>query len=57
MLNYSFLYRNPNLEFVAAPALAPPEVIMDPETEDRNRKELEEAAGLAMPQDDEDDDL
>ena len=38
------LVGDPNLEFVAAPALAPPEVQMDPALADQYNKELKEAA-------------
>jgi len=34
------LVGDPNLEFVAAPALAPPEVIMDPKMIDQYNDEL-----------------
>jgi len=37
------LVGDPNLEFVAAPALAPPEVTMDPEMIDKYNKELIDA--------------
>merc|ERR1712141_430043 len=49
------LVGDPNLEFVAAPALAPPEVTMDPEMIDKYNKELIDAQNSALP--DEDDDL
>jgi GTP-binding nuclear protein Ran len=49
------LVGDPNLEFVAAPALAPPEVTMDPQMIKNYEKELEVAQNSALP--DEDDDL
>lgn len=49
------LVGDPNLEFVAMPALAPPEVAMDPETAAKYEQELEAAQNTALP--DEDDDI
>jgi GTP-binding nuclear protein Ran len=43
------------LEFVAAPALAPPEVTVDQEVLAQYQKEMEDAAKIDLP--DEDDDL
>jgi len=43
-----------NLEFVAMPALVPPEVKMDPELAQKYEKEMQEAAAMALPDDDED---
>lgn len=50
------LVGDPNLEFVAMPALAPPEVQMDPEWQQKLEHEMEEAIKISLP-DDEDDDL
>lgn len=50
------LIGDPNLEFVAMPALAPPEVTMDPEWQQKLESEMKEAQNVALP-DDEDDDL
>jgi len=47
-------YSNPNLEFVAAPALAPPEVQVDPELMAQYNKELEEAVIHPLPAEDDD---
>ena len=49
------LIGDPNLEFVAMPALAPPEVVMDPALAVRYEHDLEVAQTTALP--DEDDDL
>jgi len=49
------LVGDPNLEFVASPALAPPEVQMDPEDIKKYEQELVIAQNSALP--DEDDDL
>ncbi|KAI0220764.1 GTP-binding nuclear protein gsp1/Ran, partial [Massospora cicadina] len=43
---------DPNLEFVAAPALAPAEVQIDPATLAQYERELNEAASAALPDDD-----
>jgi len=48
------LVGNPNLDFVAAPALAPPEVQVDPELMKKYQAEMEEAAMLPLPEEDED---
>jgi GTP-binding nuclear protein Ran len=48
------LIGDPNLEFVAMPALAPPEVQMDPNMVARYEAEIEEAAKAELPDDDED---
>ncbi|XP_074598482.1 RAN, member RAS oncogene family [Brevipalpus obovatus] len=50
------LIGDPNLEFVAMPALAPPEVTMDPEWQQKLESEMKEAQNVSLP-DDEDDDL
>jgi GTP-binding nuclear protein Ran len=42
------------LEFVASPALAPPEVTIDPQLMDQYKKELELAAAQPLPEEDED---
>lgn len=48
------LIGDPNLEFVAMPALAPPEVQMDPEMAAKYEREVEEAAIAELPDDDDD---
>lgn len=48
------LVGDPNLEFVAMPALAPPEVHMDAELQKKNELELQAAADVALPDDDDD---
>ena len=48
------LIRDPNLEFVTMPALAPPEAVMDPALEAQYKHDLEVAQTTALP-DDEDD--
>ncbi|CAE6495639.1 unnamed protein product [Rhizoctonia solani] len=48
------LVGNNGLEFVAAPALAPPEVIVDKAVLDLYTKELDEAAKQPLPEEDED---
>ena len=48
------LIGDPNLEFVAMPAMAPPEVQMDPQWVEKVEKEYEEAQNTALPEDDED---
>src|SRR5271170_278924 len=50
------LVGNPQLEFVAAPALAPPEVQVDQNLLDQYHKEMTEAAAMPLP-DEEDPDL
>merc|ERR1712173_119660 len=48
-------YKNvPNLEFVAMPALLPPEVQMDPSWQKKVEEEYKEAQETALPEDDED---
>lgn len=42
-------YRNPNLEFVASPALAPPEVDFTPKDAETYERELAEAAAAPLP--------
>jgi GTP-binding nuclear protein Ran len=49
------LIGNPNLEFVAAPALAPPEVAVDPTLMAQYNKELEDAAAHPLPAEEDDD--
>lgn len=48
------LIGDPNLEFVAMPALVPPEVQMDPQWQQQIEKDLKEAQETALPEDDED---
>ena len=48
------LIGDPNLEFVAAPALKPPEVQMDPTLVQKYEKEIEEASAVPLPDEDED---
>ncbi|OXA52789.1 GTP-binding nuclear protein Ran [Folsomia candida] len=48
------LIGDPNLEFVAMPALAPPEVHMDIAWQRQIENDLQEAANVALPDDDED---
>lgn len=50
------LVGNPTLEFVAAPALAPPEVQVNPEMIKQYNEEMEAAAQMPLP-DEEDPDL
>jgi GTP-binding nuclear protein Ran len=45
---------NQNLEFVASPALAPPEVSVDPALMEQYKKELEMAAQQPLPEEDDD---
>ena len=45
--------RNNSLEFVAAPALQPAEVSVDPKLMEQYAKELEQAAAAPLPDDDE----
>ena len=45
---------DPNLEFVAMPALVPPEVTMDPAWLARIKQDIREAQETALPEDDED---
>ncbi|KAJ3204876.1 GTP-binding nuclear protein gsp1/Ran [Entophlyctis luteolus] len=49
------LVGNPSLEFVADPALAPPEVAVDPALLKQYEQELEVANALPLPAEDEDD--
>jgi len=44
----------PDLEFVASPALAPPEVQVDPAMMEQYNKELEDAAAQPLPEEDDD---
>lgn len=46
------LVGNPALEFVAAPALAPPEVTVDQATLDAYQKEMDDAVGMPLPDED-----
>ncbi|CAJ0944774.1 unnamed protein product, partial [Mesorhabditis belari] len=46
------LLGDPNLEFVAMPALAPPEVQMDPDMIQQYERDLKEAADANLPDDD-----
>ena len=48
------LIGDPNLEFVAMPALLPPEVQMDPQWQMKVEQEYNEAQNTALPEDDED---
>jgi len=50
------LIGDPNLEFVAMPAIAPPEVQMDPDWQAKLENDMKEAQNTALP-DEEDDDL
>jgi len=50
------LVGNQSLEFVAAPALAPPEVQVDQEVLEKYQKEMQDAANMPLP-DEEDADL
>jgi len=45
---------DPNLEFVAMPALDPPEVVMDPELIKKYNEEIEAAKNAPLPEEDED---
>jgi GTP-binding nuclear protein Ran len=46
------LVGNPSLEFVASPALAPPEVTVDAELMNKYQQEMEQAAALPLPDED-----
>lgn len=48
------LIGNPNLDFVAAPALAPPEVQVDATLMAQYNNEMEEAAAQPLPEEDDD---
>ena len=48
------LIGDPNLEFVAMPALLPPEVQMDPQWQQQIENDLQEASQTALPEEDED---
>lgn len=48
------LVGDPNLEFVAMPALLPPEVKMDKDWQQQIEKDLQEAQATALPDEDED---
>jgi len=43
---------NPNLEFVAAPALAPPETTVDQNLLEQYQKEMNDAAQMPLPDED-----
>jgi GTP-binding nuclear protein Ran len=45
---------NPGLEFVAAPALAPPEVTVDHAVLEAYQKEMDEAKNFPLPEEDDD---
>ena len=48
------LIGDPNLEFVAMPALVPPEVTMDKQWQAKIEQDIKEAQETALPEDDED---
>lgn len=48
------LIGNPSLDFVAAPALAPPEVFVDENLMKQYNNEMEEAAAQPLPEEDDD---
>lgn len=45
---------NPSLEFIEAPALAPPEVQVDANLMEQYQKDMDQAANLPLPDDDDD---
>lgn len=49
------LIGDPNLEFVAMPALAPPEITMDPQHQKQLEQEMIEAANVSLPDEDDED--
>ncbi|KAK5074122.1 GTP-binding nuclear protein gsp1/Ran [Lithohypha guttulata] len=49
------LVGNSSLEFVAAPALAPPEVTVDQATLDQYQREMQDAAAMPLPDEDDQD--
>ena len=49
-----YYFSNPQLEFVAAPALAPPEVQVDTNLMQQYNNEMEEAAQQPLPEEDDD---
>jgi GTP-binding nuclear protein Ran len=51
------LVGNPQLEFVAAPALAPPTATIDPEFQKQLEDDTNNAAAMPLPEDDDDDDM
>ena len=51
------LIGDPNLEFIAAPALAPPEFHMDPQYAAELERQMVEAQQTALPDDEDDEDL
>ena len=46
------LVGNPQLEFVASPALAPPEVQVDADLMQKYQQEMEQATALPLPDED-----
>lgn len=48
------LLGDPNLEFVAMPALKPPEITLDPQMIQQYEQEIRDAAGAELPEDDDD---
>lgn len=50
----SHFHSNPALDFVAAPALAPAEVAVDPQLMEQYQRELAQAEAVPLPDDDED---
>jgi GTP-binding nuclear protein Ran len=48
------LIGDPNLEFVATPALQPPEVVMDPSQIAQIEADFQKAAETELPEEDED---
>lgn len=44
--------KNPQLEFVASPALAPPEVQVDEQLMQQYQQEMEQATALPLPDED-----
>jgi GTP-binding nuclear protein Ran len=49
------LIGDPNLEFVAMPALAPPEVQMDPAWQKKLEEDMIQAQNTSLPDDDDED--
>ncbi|KAM9931297.1 hypothetical protein OXX80_009046, partial [Metschnikowia pulcherrima] len=49
------LVGNPQLEFVATPALAPPEVQVDSAMMQKYQQEMDQASALPLPDEDDDD--
>ena len=48
------LVGDPNLEFVAMPALLPPEIQLDAKLMKKYEEELRDAQGVSLPDDDDD---